>query len=160
LTTFVRTNKNKKLVYNILKTVHSYWAYLVLFSLLLALINALIGFLGTKTFTDKDRKISLLGLIATHIQLVLAMFLYFFSPYYNTMKEIGIGEVMKNSALRLYCIEHPFINLTAIILVTIGWSKHKTKTINKEKFKSIWLMYLIALVLFFSRIPYRVWWSF
>jgi len=160
LITFVRTNKNKKQVYNIIKTAHSYWAYLVLFSLLLAVINALIGFLRNKTFTSKDKKISLFGLITTHIQLVLAMFLYFFSPYYNTMKEIGIGEVMKNSALRLYCIEHPFANLTAIILITIGWSKHKTKIIDKEKFKSIWLMYLIALVLLLSRIPYNAWWSF
>jgi len=147
-------------VYNIVKEAHSYWAYLVLFSLLLAVINALIGFLRNKTFTSKDKKFSLFGLITTHIQLVLAMFLYFFSPYYNTMKEIGLGEMMKNSALRLYCLEHPVINLTAIVLITIGWSKHKTKAIDKEKFKSIWLLYLISLVLLLSRIPYNVWWSF
>jgi len=145
-------------VYNIVKEAHSYWAYLVLVSLFLAILNSLIGFYFNRIFTQKDRKISLFGLISTHIQLLLAMFLYFFSPYYNTMKEIGIGEVMKNSALRLYCIEHPFINLTAIILVTVGWSKHKTKTEDKAKFKSIWLLYLIALVLLLSRVPYDAWW--
>jgi len=145
-------------MYNVVKVAHSYWAYLVLFSLFLAVINSLIGFYSNKNFSQKDRKISLFGLVSSHIQLLLAMFLYFLSPYYNTMKEIGIVEVMKNSALRLYCIEHPFINLTAIILITIGWSKHKTRTTDKAKFKSIWLLYLIALLLLLSRIPYNAWW--
>jgi len=74
------------------------------------------------------------------------------------MKEVGLGEMIKNPALRLYCLEHPFINLTAIILITIGWSKHKTKTTDKEKFTSIWLLYLISLALLLSRIPYDAWW--
>lgn len=146
-------------MYNFIKEAHSGWAYLVLLLLLIAGINALIGFSSNKTFTAKDRKISLFGLIATHVQLLLAMFLYFLSPYYNTMKEIGMGEVMKNSDLRLYIIEHPLINLIAIILVTVGWSKHKSATTDKAKFKSIWLMYLIALVLILSRIPWKAWFA-
>ena len=146
-------------MYNFIKEAHSGWAYLVLILLLVAGINALIGFSSNKEFTAKDRKISLFGLIATHVQLLLAMFLYFLSPYYNTMKEIGMGEVMKNSDLRLYLIEHPLINLIAIILVTVGWSKHKSATTSKAKFKSIWLMYLIALVLILSRIPWKAWFA-
>ena len=146
-------------MYNFIKEAHSGWAYLVLLLLLVAGINALIGFSSNKTFTAKDRKISLFGLIATHVQLLLAMILYFISPYYKTMKEIGMGEVMKNSDLRLYIIEHPLINLIAIILVTVGWSKHKSATTDKAKFKSIWLMYLIALVLILSRIPWKAWFA-
>ena len=146
-------------MYNFIKEAHSGWAYLVLILLFLAGINALIGFSSNKEFTAKDRKISLFGLIATHVQLLLAMFLYFLSPYYNTMKEIGMGEVMKNSDLRLYLIEHPLINLIAIILVTVGWSKHKSATTSKAKFKSIWLMYLIAFVLILSRIPWKAWFA-
>ena len=146
-------------MYNFIKEAHSGWAYLVLILLLVAVINALIGFSSNKTFTAKDRKISLFGLIVTHVQLLLAMILYFISPYYKTMKEIGMGEVMKNSDLRLYIIEHPLINLIAIILVTVGWSKHKSATTDKAKFKSIWLMYLIALVLILSRIPWKAWFA-
>ncbi len=146
-------------MYNFIKEAHSGWAYLVLILLLVGVINALIGFSSNKTFTAKDRKISLFGLIATHIQLLLAMFLYFLSPYYNTMKEVGMGEVMKNSDLRLYLIEHPLINLIAIILITVGWSKHKSATTDKAKFKSIWLMYLIGLILVLSRIPWNAWFA-
>ena len=75
------------------------------------------------------------------------------------MKEVGMGEVMKNSDLRLYLIEHPLINLIAIILITVGWSKHKSATTDKAKFKSIWLMYLIGLILVLSRIPWNAWFA-
>lgn len=146
-------------MYNFIKEAHSGWAYVVLILLLIAFVNALIGFSSNKQFTAKDRKISLFALIASHIQLLLAMFLYFLSPYYATMKEIGMGEVMKNSDLRLYLIEHPMINIIAIILITVGWSKHKKAIAEKAKFKSIWLMYLIALILILSRIPWNNWLS-
>ena len=146
-------------MYNFIKEAHSFWAYVVLILLLIAFVNALIGFSSNKQFTAKDRKISLFALIASHIQLLLAMFLYFLSPYYTRMKEIGMGEVMKNSDLRLYLIEHPLINIIAIILITVGWSKHKKAIAEKAKFKSIWLMYLIALILILSRIPWNNWLS-
>ena len=146
-------------MYNFIKEAHSGWAYLVLILLLVAVVNALIGFSSNKAFSAKDRKISLFGLIATHIQLLLAMFLYFLSPYYDQLKANGMGFIMKDTDLRLYLIEHPLINLIAIILVTVGWSKHKTATTDKAKFKSIWLMYFIALVLILSRIPWKAWFA-
>jgi len=146
-------------MYNFIKEAHSFWAYVVLILLLIAFVNALIGFSSNKQFTAKDRKISLFALIASHIQLLLAMFLYFLSPYYTTMKEIGMGEVMKNSDLRLYLIEHPMINIIAIILITVGWSKHKKAITEKAKFKAIWVMYFIAYALILSRIPWNNWLS-
>jgi hypothetical protein len=146
-------------MYNFIKEAHSFWAYVVLILLLIAFVNALIGFSSNKQFTAKDRKISLFALIASHIQLLLAMFLYFLSPYYTIMKEIGMGEVMKNSDLRLYLIEHPMINIIAIILITVGWSKHKKAITEKAKFKAIWMMYFIAYALILSRIPWNNWLS-
>lgn len=146
-------------MYTFIKEAHSGWAYLVLLLLVVAVINSLSGFSANRTFTTKDKKIALFALIASHIQLLLAMFLYFLSPYYNTMKEIGMGEVMKNSELRLYIIEHPLINIISIVLITMGFSKHKTAATDKAKFKSIWLMYVIALVLILSRIPWNAWFA-
>lgn len=146
-------------MYTFIKEAHSGWAYLVLLLLVVAVVNSLSGFAGNKAFTAKDKKTALFALIATHIQLLLAMFLYFLSPYYNTMKEIGMGEVMKNSELRLYIIEHPLINIISIVLITMGFSKHKTAATDKAKFKSIWLMYVIALVLILSRIPWNAWFA-
>ena len=64
---------------------------------------------------------------------------------------------MSDAALRLTSLEHPLINLIAIVLITIGWSKHK-KLINSEaKFKTFAIFYGLGLILILSRIPWNLW---
>jgi hypothetical protein len=49
--------------------------------------------------------------------------------------------------------------ILAIILITIGFSKHKKQTTDKGKFKTIMLYYGIALLFVLSRIPWGNWFS-
>ena len=139
--------------------IHSYWAYLVLLILIIAVINAIIGFTSKKEFRAKDLRISLFALITAHIQLILGFVAYYFSVYYETMKNVGMGEVMKNSELRKPLIEHPLLILIAIALITIGFSKHKKKTTDAAKFKTIAIFYTIALILILSVIPWNLWFT-
>jgi hypothetical protein len=37
---------------------------------------------------------------------------------------------------RLLALEHPLINIIAIALITIGWSKHKKLMTSESKFKT------------------------
>jgi len=143
-----------------MKIIHSYWAYLALIILIIAVVNAIIGFTQNKEFKDKDLRISLFTLIVMHIQLIIGLGWYFMSPWYKALKDIGMGEAMKDSAIRLQVIEHPLMMILAIALVTIGWSKHKKKTTDKEKFKTIAVFYGIALLFVLSRIPWGQWFSF
>ena len=143
-------------MYDIVKMLHSYWAYLVLFTLLLGVLNALLGLMGKKEYDAKAFRISLFGLIVSHIQLLIGIILYFISPWFNNWSELG-GKVMSDSASRLYLVEHPFVNILAVALITIGYSKHKKKLTSAPKFKTITIFYLIALVLFLSRIPWDKW---
>ncbi|MDR7209591.1 hypothetical protein [Flavobacterium piscis] len=139
-------------MYNFIKELHSGWAYLALLILLIAVVNALIGFISKKEFTGKDRRIALFALIGIHTQLLIGLIVYFVSP----LGFQQLGE-MKNAALRLTSLEHPLINLIAIVLITIGWSKHK-KIINSEaKFKTFAIFYTLGLVLILSRIPWKLW---
>lgn len=64
---------------------------------------------------------------------------------------------MKNANIRLYLVEHPTINILAVALITIGYSKHKKKLVSKPKYKTIAIFYSIASILIFSRIPWNVW---
>ena len=64
---------------------------------------------------------------------------------------------MKSASLRLYLVEHPLVNIIAIVLITIGYSKHKKKLTSVSKFKTILIFYTLALVLLLSRIPWDVW---
>ena len=144
-------------MYDIVKMLHSYWAYLVLFTLLLGVLNALFGLLGKKEYDAKAFRISLFGLIVSHIQLLIGLVLYFVSPKFGWWSENGMGGVMKEPEFRLYLVEHPFVNILAVALITIGYSKHKKKLTSAPKFKTITIFYAIALVLFLSRIPWDMW---
>ena len=146
-------------MYDTVKLLHSYWAYLVLLILVLATFNAIIKFIGKKEYHAKDFRISLFTLIVSHIQFIMGLLLYFASPRFNLFSDMGMGEIMKDSVNRLYLIEHPLINILALVFITIGYSKHKKKLTSTSKFKVIAIFYSIALVLFLSRIPWNTWFS-
>ena len=115
------------------------------------------GFLSKKEYTPKMFQLALLTLIITHIQFLIAIVLYFTSSRFSLWAEVGISEVMKTSVHRLYLVEHPFVNILAIAIITIGYSKHKRKRLSNSKFKTLSISYLIAFVLILSRIPWDVW---
>lgn len=149
---YICFKQKTQFMYNFLQKFHSGWAYLALLLLLVALVNAIIGVTSKKEFTGKDRKIALFALIGTHTQLLIGLILYFVSP----LGKAAFGQ-MSNAELRLTSLEHPLINIIAIILITIGWSKHK-KLINSEaKFKTFAIFYGLGLLLILSRIPWNLW---
>jgi hypothetical protein len=139
-----------------IKTLHSYWAYLVILILIAAVINALIGLFGKKEYGAKDFRVSLFTLIVSHIQLLIGLILYFVSPKFEQWSLMG-SEVMKTASVRLYLVEHPLINIIAIVLITIGYSKHKKKLTSISKFKTILIFYVLGLICLLSRIPWDVW---
>ncbi|MEO8934762.1 MAG: hypothetical protein ABI295_10690, partial [Xanthomarina sp.] len=112
---------------------------------------------GKKEYTAVDFRIALFSLIVSHIQLLIGLVLYFVSPRFSLFSESGMGAVMKSSVDRLYLVEHPLVNIIAIALITIGYSKHKKKLISDAKFKTLSIFYTLALVLFLSRIPWSTW---
>ena len=142
-----------------MKEIHSYWAYLVVLMLAFALVNALLGLSKKREFTDKDMRIGLFTLIVSHLQLLIGFGWYFMSPAFNALKTDS-AAVMGNSASRLLAIEHPLMMIIAIVLITIGWSKHKKKTEDAAKFKTFAIFYGLALLLILSRIPWNQWLQF
>ncbi len=138
--------------YPFLQKFHSGWAYLALLLLVVAVVNSIIGMTSKKEFTPKDRKIAILGLIGTHMQLLVGFILYFVSP----LGFESLGK-MSDKALRLTSLEHPLLNLIAIALITIGWVKHKKLTTSESKFKTFSIYYGLGLLLILSRIPWQLW---
>lgn len=141
----------------VLQSVHSYMAYVVLAVLIIAVANAIIGLAGNKEFLfHKDFRVSLFALILSHMQLLLGLILFFVSD--NGLKAIqtlGMGGL--NAPARLLAVEHPAINIAAIVLITIGWSRHKKQLESKKKFRSIAIFYGLGLLFILSRIPWGQW---
>lgn len=139
-----------------LKIIHSYWAYLVLAVLLLAVLKAISGLVSKKEYEPKMFRIALFTLIVSHIQLLIGLILYFVN-HSSQWSNLGVGEIMKNAPLRLMLVEHPTVNILAVALITIGYSKHKKKRLSRPKYTTLAVFYTIALILILSRIPWDVW---
>lgn len=144
-------------MYSTILQLHSYWAYATLALILITVVNSFIGRSSGRDFSVFDRKIAMYALIASHIQLIFGIILLIVSPYMTMLMEQGMGEVMKNSLARQMVVEHPLINIIAIVFITMGWSRHKKKTTDVAKFGSISIFYLIGMLFILSRIPWSNW---
>ena len=138
-----------------MKMLHSYWAYLVIALLIVTIINAIIN--AKKEFKDTSLRLALFTLIVSHIQLIIGLGWYFMSPVYKAIKENGMGTMMGDSTIRLLAVEHPIMMVLAIVFITIGFSKHKKKTTDVAKFKTITIWYGLALVFILLKIPWKHW---
>lgn len=133
--------------YDIIKHLHSGFRYIVFVLILIAIIQSLSGWLGKKPYTETNRKINLFALISAHTQLLIGIVLYFLSPYVQFN-----SETMKNEATRYFTIEHWFMMIIAIVLITIGHSKAKKIIWPEGKHKTIAIYYIIAFVIIIGAI--------
>ncbi len=143
-------------MYQIIQPIHSYLAYITLFLLAFATINGIMGTTSQTAFEEKHARINKFALIATHTMFLLGIILLFVSPIAQSAFA-DMKATMKNSTLRLYAIEHPTINLIAVILVTIGNARVKRAVGNGRKFKQTMIFFGLALFLILSRIPWSNW---
>ena len=126
-------------LYEILKSAHSGWRYLVIILLLVAFINALMGYAGKKPYTEGNRKLNVLALISSHIQLLLGLALYFMYPWYKADTTVAIQRYFK--------MEHIALMIIAIVLITIGNSKSKKVEGAAAKHRTIFVWFGFALLL-------------
>ena len=141
-------------MYSTLKMLHHYWAYLVLFMIVVATFNAVYKTMTKKEYEARDFRMSLFTLIVSHIHLLIGLVLWFAADYFS---EMSMGEIMKNATMRSNVVEHPVAMILAVALITIGYSKQKKKLTSTNKLKSIAIFYSIALVLVLAKIPWKAW---
>lgn len=127
---------------------HSGLRWIVLIGLLITIITSIMGMAGQKEFTDKNRKLSLIAFISSHIQLLVGIYLFIVSP------KVSLENMMASTSYRFYSLEHPFMMILAIILITLGYMKAKRGTVSKQRFKTLAVYYGIALILIIAAIPW------
>jgi len=125
-------------VYEILRSAHSGWRYLVFILLVIAVIQALVGWVGKKNYTDSNRKLNVFTLISAHIQLVLGIILYFISPLVKLSSSEALGRYWK--------MEHIAMMVLAIIFITVGNARSKKVTDSISKHKNIAVFFGLALI--------------
>ena len=129
-------------MYEALLYSHSYIRFAVLILLLVVVITSFVGWLGKKHYTGTDNKLSLFLFIATHLQLLLGLILYIVSPWVQFS-----GLTMKDKIFRYWTVEHIFVMLTAVILITVARISAKKMSSSGAKHKRLFIFNLIALLL-------------
>lgn len=136
---------------------HSSLAWLVLALLIVAVGLAKYGWFFKTPWTEAQRKVTLFAMIGAHTQLLIGLVLYVISP-------VGLsalsGEAMGDATLRLYSLEHPLVNILALVLITIGHVKAKKASTDSSRHTIVMWTFGIGLLLILSRIPYEAWLPF
>jgi len=136
---------------------HSWLRWIIMISLLIVLFRALYGWIKRSDYTNCDNIMGIILVGATHIQVLLGFWLYFFlSPMTTTPAP---ANFMKNPVLRYWKVEHFFIMIVFLILVQLGRSisKRRTTALRKNKVLSIFAILAFAVLLFglpWSNKPY------
>jgi hypothetical protein len=120
---------------------HSGLRYLVLLGLLIVIVTSLLGWVNRKSYTSTDNKLSLFLFIATHIQLLVGLILYFTSPW------VKFGSTtMSDKVTRYWTVEHIFGMLVAVVLITLARSTSKRMSDDTAKHKRMFIFNFVALV--------------
>jgi hypothetical protein len=128
---------------NALIRAHSGLRYVVLGLLVAAVVIAYSNWQNNK---QGDSKVYLFALIATHTQLLIGLVLYTMSPLVN-FSEIS------NKVIRFYSIEHVFMMVIAIVLITVGRVRSK-KLSGADKHRTVLYFYAMALIIILAAIPW------
>lgn len=126
-------------MYEILRSAHSGWRYVVILLLLAAFVTAVSGFTGKKAFTEGNRKLAVFALISSHIQLILGLLLYFMNDWYKMDSSVPSNRYWK--------MEHIAMMIIAIILITVGNAKSKKAVDAVAKHKNILVFFGFALLI-------------
>jgi hypothetical protein len=126
-------------MYEILRSAHSGWRYVVILLLLAAFITALSGFTGKKAFTEGNRKLAVFALISSHIQLLMGLLLYFMNDWYKMDSSVPSNRYWK--------MEHIAMMAIAVILITVGNAKSKKAVDAVAKHKNIFVFFGFALLI-------------
>lgn len=140
-------------MYDMIKSAHHLVAVLMVLILFFAVVYAFYGWKKQVAFSKSSKIILVLGLVMSHVQMIIGVLIYLISPWGIENFDIGI---FNDNLSRFYGLEHPMMMLLGIILVTIGYSKTKSISSDQAKFKMAALYYLSGLVFILARIPWRI----
>jgi hypothetical protein len=128
--------------YTIVQHLHSGFRYIILVLFIYTILQAFIGWLAGRPYTNRNRISNLVAMISAHTQLLIGIVLYFLSPLVQFN-----ADTMKNPTTRYFTVEHWVMMLIALVLITIGHSKSKKLVLPEAKHKIIALFYTLALLI-------------
>lgn len=131
---------------------HSGLRWVVLIAILYAIYQSFVGKKSGTKFSD-SKMAGTMAVASIHLQFVLGLAIYFQSPWYQMLKNMG-ASVMSDSVARFYTVEHPIMMLIAVLVATIGNAKAKKAGTDVAAFKKRLVWFSIALLVIIIAIPW------
>lgn len=122
---------------------HSFWRWVVLLVVLVAIVRGLMGWLRGGRWEARDRQLALLATTALDIQLLLGLVLW-------------IGQSRWNDGV-FFRIIHPLVMISAIVIAHVASLQAKKATSDTAKFRALAVGLIVAMVLITAAIPSKSW---
>lgn len=140
-------------MYEYLLIAHNWLRWIILLLLLLNIFRHL-GSMN-KPWENADNKLGLFLMIASHITLLIGLYQWAFGPVgLQSIKELGMGTVMKNGALRFWAVEHITGMIIAIVLITIGKGVGRKAIPDIAKHRRALIFFVLALIIILATVPW------
>jgi uncharacterized membrane protein len=136
-----------------LLVIHSLFRWVVLLLLLTGIYRASARYRTNKPFTKADNAIRHWTATAAHIQLIFGILLYIKSPLVHYFWNHSTA-LIASIDFTFFGLVHFGMMIIAVVLLTLGSAMAKRKLSDKEKFKTMFIWFLLALVLIFIAIPW------
>ena len=133
---------------------HNLLRWVVLIAGVLAIGATLRGLITRAPWTDGVRRLGLVFLTSLHVQLVLGLILYAFSPLVRNGLA-NMGAAMQSEQLRFFVVEHLTIMILAVVAAQLGYSFSKRVEGDRKKYVRASVGYVLAGILLIVGIP---WW--
>ena len=139
-------------MYTTFLSLHSVFRWLVLVSLLTAIVVHAQGYFRHRVYTRVDYLIRTVAGAISHTQLLVGLTLYFvLSPLAQSFLKNGADG---NYHLLFFGVYHITMMVLAIGIMTVGGSVAKRAETDQIKFKSIAIYFTVALCLILLAIPW------
>ncbi|MBI9034702.1 MAG: hypothetical protein JEZ03_09560 [Bacteroidales bacterium] len=136
-------------MYTALLKSHSGMRWLLLIAIIASVIISLLAWRNKRPYIKQHHLLYKGTVILFHVQLVLGFVLYFLSP-----KVLFSPSMFKTQLFRYFTIEHSFMMLISVTLITVGFSLSKRISSPIELHKKIFYFFIGSLLILLLGIPW------
>jgi hypothetical protein len=135
-------------------TLHSILRWVVLIVAIVAVIRALVGWLGKKEWTALDDTLGIMLSGSMDLQVLLGIILYIFlSPFTKSVFQ-DFGAAMSDGLLRYWSVEHVFLMIAALVLIHAGRATSKRAEEAPKKHRLAFIFFGLATLAILIAIPW------
>jgi hypothetical protein len=138
----------------ILLQAHSGIRWIILLAAIVVILKSLIGLFGNGKYGKFDNILAASFVGFMHLQALIGVILYFISPIAQQARSVGMGNMMADSNLRFWGMEHIVLMVLAVVAAQVGRSISKKASDASVKFRFQAIFFGIAILLVLLGIPW------